>query len=322
MEKEYTYGVARIRALEASLFDETMTEQLLACRTYEECVAFLRDNGWGNGTADESPEEIFKEERAKTDRVLFDLVEDSDTLAILSVETDFHNLKAAIKTACTAGSAGAVFIGLDDEEADRLTSIISSKEFDMLPSNMAHAAAEATDVLLKSGDGRRCDIIIDNAALLAISEAGEKSDSKFVSDYADAYITITNIKTAARCARTGKDARFTESAMVSCGGINIKELAAAAENGLDALCGLLEERGYRAEAEALKKSSSVFECECDNRLMDIIRTQKYESFTAGPIIAYALARRSEIKTAKIILQGKQNGFDDDFIRERIRKTYV
>ena len=45
----YTFAVAYIRALETNLFSDSMMSQLAACKTYEECVRFLQDKGWGNG---------------------------------------------------------------------------------------------------------------------------------------------------------------------------------------------------------------------------------------------------------------------------------
>ena len=49
MELDYTYGVARIRALESSLFSNDTITALLQCQTYDDCMNFLRDKGWGNG---------------------------------------------------------------------------------------------------------------------------------------------------------------------------------------------------------------------------------------------------------------------------------
>ena len=42
----------------------------------------------------------------------------------------------------------------------------------------------------------------------------------------------------------------------------------------------------------------------------------------GPLLGYLIARENEIKTVRIILTGKQNGFSDDAVRERIREMYV
>jgi V/A-type H+-transporting ATPase subunit C len=57
-------------------------------------------------------------------------------------------------------------------------------------------------------------------------------------------------------------------------------------------------------------------------MMETIKPQKYNAFSVGPLVAYVLARENEIKTVRIILTGKQNGFSDEVIRERIREMYV
>ena len=47
---EYTYAVARIRALESSLFSGTEIERLLACSDEEQCLQLLSEKGWGDAT--------------------------------------------------------------------------------------------------------------------------------------------------------------------------------------------------------------------------------------------------------------------------------
>ena len=57
-------------------------------------------------------------------------------------------------------------------------------------------------------------------------------------------------------------------------------------------------------------------------MIETLKPQKYETFSVGPLLGYLIARENEIKTVRIILTGKQNGFPDDAIRERIREMYV
>ena len=46
-DTKYTYAVARIRALEVSLFSSSTIEQLIACKDMESCLRFLSEHGWG-----------------------------------------------------------------------------------------------------------------------------------------------------------------------------------------------------------------------------------------------------------------------------------
>mgnify|MGYP000237754587 CR=1 FL=1 len=41
MEMDYTYGVARIRALESSLFGNDTIQALLNLETYDQCMTFF-----------------------------------------------------------------------------------------------------------------------------------------------------------------------------------------------------------------------------------------------------------------------------------------
>ena len=53
-----------------------------------------------------------------------------------------------------------------------------------------------------------------------------------------------------------------------------------------------------------------------------MKPQKYNPFSVGPLVAYALARENEIKTVRIILSGKRTGMPEASIRERVREMYV
>ena len=67
---EYTYAVARIRALEVSLLDKAAIEQLLACGTYEQCLQFLSEKGWGDAGSEADGAALLKKEEEKTVKVI------------------------------------------------------------------------------------------------------------------------------------------------------------------------------------------------------------------------------------------------------------
>ena len=69
-------------------------------------------------------------------------------------------------------------------------------------------------------------------------------------------------------------------------------------------------------------SQSEFERWCDNQVIEAMKPQKYNPFSVGPLVAYALARENEIKTVRIILSGKRTGMPEASIRERVREMYV
>ena len=65
MSEKYTYAVARIRALEVSLFSNSTIDQLIGCQSYEQCLQFLEEKGWGDSETSGNAEAILTQRRRK-----------------------------------------------------------------------------------------------------------------------------------------------------------------------------------------------------------------------------------------------------------------
>ena len=319
---QYTYAVARIRALEASLFSASTLEQLMACKDETMCLRFLQEKGWGGTDTPLNADAILSREREKIWENIRGMHVDMSVFSVLSYPNWFHNLKAAVKSVYTGSKNAHVFYeGTPISKVD-LMRIIKDRDYKALPGNMEKAAEEAMEALLHSGDGQLCDIIIDKACMEAILEAGRNAKDAVIRDYAESTVAVTNIKIAVRASKTGKSIEFMKRAMTPCGSLNIEKLMMAALAGMDSIVDYLSGNGYGEAAEALKDSPSAFERWCDNRIIQTMKPQKMNPFSVGPLLAYIIARENEIKTVRIILTCKQNGLPEDAIRERIREMYV
>ena len=319
---KYTYAVARIRALEVSLFSDAVIEQLLACRSAEEALRSVTEKGWGDPSVSGDMDSVLKREEEKTWEVIRDVAPDMSVFDVLSYPKLYHNLKAAVKEVCTEAKNPAVYYDDCPIPGTEMYQIVESREFSRLPGHMSRTAQEALDTLLHTGDGQLCDIIVDRAALDAIEEAGKKSGELIIENYADTTVAIADIKIAVRSQKTGKSADFMRRAMAECDSLSLDQLIRAALSGEEEIAQYLEGTSYAGGADALRESPSAFERWCDNRMIETLKSQKYETFSVGPLLGYLIARENEIKTVRIILTGKQNGFTDDAIRERIREMYV
>ena len=56
--------------------------------------------------------------------------------------------------------------------------------------------------------------------------------------------------------------------------------------------------------------------------MERLKLEKNEHFSIGPVIAYLLAKETEITAVRLILSAKLNDLDSDIIKERLRELYV
>lgn len=320
LAEQYTYAVARIRAKELTLLNRQDLEQLLACKSEQECLRLLSDKGWGSGGED--GESMLSGELDKTWRTIRELVPDASVFLVFLYPVDFNNLKAAVKSAVADNRPERLFLHRGSVDPQQMEEAARKHDFSKLPLPMREAGAKAFQTLLHTRDGQLCDIILDRAALLAIRQAGTESESELIRDYAELTVATADIKIAVRGQKTGKSREFLRDAMVPCDSLDVDSLIEATAADRDALYQALSHTKYAQAAEELKKSPSAFERWCDNALIALIQSQKNNPFTIGPLAAYILARENEIKAVRLILSGKRNHLDEEAVKERLRELYV
>ena len=161
----YTYAVARIRSKELSLLNSQAIEQLLAAKSYDECMRLLADRGWGDGEPGIGAERMLAAEREKTWSLIGELVEDMSVFDVFLYANDYHNLKAAVKLVCTGEEDFGIFISHGTVDYRAILDAVRQKEFGLLPEAMRAPAEEAYTALSQTRDGQLCDIVIDRAAI-------------------------------------------------------------------------------------------------------------------------------------------------------------
>jgi V/A-type H+-transporting ATPase subunit C len=322
VEELYPYAVTRIRAKELFLLTGQDLEQLMTMNSEQDCLRALQEKGWGDGTPDESAESLLRGEEERLWRLMRELLPDLSVFRVFFLPTDYNNLKAAVKAIFSdRGPEGLLSHG-GTVEPQTIWRAVQDREYSLLPEPMRSPAKEALDTLLHTQDGQLCDVILDRAALMAIRAAGEEARDPLLREYSAMTVAFANIKTAYRSLRTGKSAAWMRMALVPCAHMDVNRLAEAAQQGEESLCEYLSFTVYGEGVSALQVSLPAFEKWSDNRLMTLIKRQKSNPFTVGPLAAYVLARQNEIKAVRLILSGKRNQLPETVVRERIRDTYV
>ena len=321
MAEQYTYAVARVRAKELTLLRKQDIESLLACRTYEDGLHLLAGKGWKE--TQKGTEAMLSAEIEETWDTIRELVDDMSVFDVFLYPIDFQNLKAAVKSVVTnSGQHGSLFLPRGTVPVEQMVKAVQTRDFSTLPQRMQSAASEAATILLQTGDGQLCDITIDRAALEAVRDAGRESKDGLIREYAELTVAVADIKMAVRGQKTGKSPAFMRKMLVACASLDVEALIHAAVAGRDEINAYLLNTRYGQAVEELKKSPSAFECWCDNRIMELIRPQKYQSFTIAPLAAYILARENEIKMVRLALSAKRNHLKESVVRERLREMYV
>jgi V/A-type H+-transporting ATPase subunit C len=326
MAEQYIYAVTRVHAHEQGLLSKQDLEQLIAAPSLREAFQMLSDKGWGTPDLPQGDSDaLLGYEQDRIWAFVTELMGDTAPFDVFRVQSDYHNLKAAIKLAFSAddqNEQGSYFMKFGTIPLEAIEKAAAEHDFKALPEALAAAGKEAYEILAHTQSGQMADMVIDRAALVAIAAAGKKSESALMRRYATLTVDVANIKSAVRCCRMGKNADFARRAVAPAGSLNTPKLIDAAAMDMDAICECLKRTDYADATEALKKSMSAFERWCDNKLMAIIKPQRKNYFTIEPIAAYILARENDIRIARLVLSAKQNDLSDDVLRERLRDTYV
>ncbi len=321
MAENYTYAVARIHAKEMTLLTMQDMEQLLACRNVTEALSQLADKGFDvSDTRD--IDEVIRRERAAMRRTIGELVGDMSVFDVFLYESDFQNLKAAVKSTVTHDRAERIFSDNGAVSGKLIFDAIKSREYNQLPVYLQRAAETAMSVLLETGDGGLCDAVIDRAYLEEIQNAAKKSDVDMIKRYAELTAALADIRIAVRGSSLGKGSEFFSKSLAECKTLNRDLLINAAAKGVDEVCDYLTGTDYSGAVDEIKASYTAFEKWCDDRIMQELKKEKADNFTLAPIAAYMLGRETELKAVMLVLTGKQNELDDNVIRERLRELYV
>lgn len=318
---EFIYAVARIRCKEGKLFSSKNIEQIISMNDADSIIRYLLENGW-NSPKEGSGSDILKAEESALWELMKELTGDLSVFDFIRLPVDFQNLKAVIKAVYTECDPQYMYTSGGITDPKLIYKAVLDKEYSDLPCHLIDVAQEAVSVLYKTADGQLCDSIIDKACLSAVYEEGMKNSDLLIKKYCELFVASGNIKVAVRGVNLRKSLDFILRSMAECDSLNIKNLSIAATKSFDDICTYLSSTDYKAAVPFIKESVSAFEKWCDNYIMEAMKTQKSEPFSIGPLIAYIIAKQTEIKAVRLILTAKTNELDEAVIRERIRNLYV
>lgn len=318
---DYTYAVARIRMNEAKLFSDEELYSLIAAEDCEEIIGRLKDRGWGDELVSETAVTLTETEQKRLWKFMAEIVPDGHVFDFFTVKNDYRNLKSVLKAFYSGKDTAAGYTTPASLSLAELEKAVSERSFAPLH-GMAPVAEEAYDVLTRTGDGQAADLIIDRAALRLSYEATQKTGDPFIAGFGDLWAALTDIKTAFRAARNGKDGEFITENTVATPALDVRALAEAAVDGPESLISYLTRGSFAACGEALKISAEALEKACDDMIIEYCKRAKLETFGTSPLFAYVIAKETELRSVRIILSAKNAGLSDEEIKSKVRRSYV
>lgn len=326
-KEAYLYISAMLRAREPKMLTRDKAEHMLDAQSFEEAAKTLTDCGYED-MSQMSAKEIetaLSEHRAKIFSEMSRLAPNKAIVDVFRVKYDYHNAKVIVKAEAMNTDPKPLLSDAGRMKGEAVLSAYNEDRSKEMPGLMGTAIEEAKSVLARTGNPQMADFVLDRAYFAELNKMAKDLGSKYLEGYAAVMIDSTNLRSAVRTLRMGKNADFLRQALVPDGNVGCERiLAATSGEGLAALfhSGTLSAAAALG-AEAVEGGPlTAFELACDNAVMAYVADAKLKAYGEEPVIAYMAAVESEITTIRMILTGRLAGISADTIRERLRDMYA
>lgn len=326
---KFIQSSTRLRVMEKELLKSENFIRASETETLEDALRSLSDtvyNKYINKISSPTEYEyILKEELTRFYDELFDISPSKIPIRLITLKYFYHNLKVIIKEDIGKKDLKDLYMNIGDfdlkEYRDALVKGSKKNKYFELIQRVEELYEEKKDPQL-------IDIYLDNAYFTELLELAEESQVDLFIEYAKNLIDFTNIRTLLRAKKQEKDVEFLRQIIIEGGNVRKETYLDLLNRELSSDTDVFKKLEiYKYIKEALdsfkeRGNLSDFEREMDNYFIDLIKDVKYITYGPEVIFANVLAKEMEIKNLRIILVSKLNGLDSEFIREKLRDTYV
>ena len=328
-KSKFIQSSTRLRVLEKEFLKSENFIRISETETLEDALRSLSDtvyNKYINKLSSPTDYEyILKEELTNFYDELFDISPSKIPVKLLTLKYFYHNLKVLIKEDIGKKDLKDLYMNIGDFDLKEYKDALlkgskKNKYFELI--------TRVEELYEEKKDPQLIDIYLDNAYFTELLELAKESKVDLFIKYAKNLIDFTNIRTLLRAKKQEKSVEFLRSIIIEGG--NVREetyfdlLNRDISSDTDAFKKLEIYKYIKEALDSFKERGNLsdFEREMDNYFIDLIKDVKYITYGPEVVFANALAKEMEIKNLRIILVSKLNGLDSEFIREKLRDTYV
>lgn len=325
-DSRYAYPVARIKVLETHLLDKAFVDRLIGEKV-RGILDLLQDTPYSE--AMENLTSLFAFEAAlqghlsSTLRFLCSLAPDRELMDLFRWRFDFHNLTVLLKAKyLSLTPPQEAFSSLGTLELEILRDLVEKGDRLFFPLHLKRAFDEAQTALERGVDLQGLQGILQAQRWSLFCETARKYKNSFLKEIFTAMIDLANIKTFWRLRSMGFKAESPGEAFIEGGKVGIDMFKGHLSESVEAFRGKLFYTPYsRLSEEGLWKEGLFhpLEVACDDFLLGhLILRARDAFFSIEPLVAYLFVKENEAKLLRTIFIAKRNGFQEAWIRERLR----
>lgn len=320
----------RIRLAEKKLLTKQQFERLADTKTLADAMKLLNETAYSNKVSKldrpENYEQILSEELDEMYKNVLEISPEADLVKVFSYKYGYHNLKVAVKEYLLNSKFDSMYANIDDRDVEKIREEVETgKNMDKWYSEVLK---DALKLYKETEDPQDIDIFVDKKYFEKVLELADSFKLEMIEEYFKALIDFTNVKTYVRCKKQNQSSTILEKALIPGGDISTSEISSMyGEDVLDFAVKFKNTKIGQVLVKSIKEYKETgllqsYEKYMDDYLTGIIKNTKSVNYGAEVVFSYIYAKEMEIKNLRIIFIGKVNELSPEFIRERLRETYV
>lgn len=326
-DNSLVYSNARVKTLENGLLTVEKFNRMVFSDNLDEGVKVLFENNYGGGIIVENND--FDKLLSEEDRLLSVFVKEcmpkNSGMESFLITNDYHNAKACCKAKYSGIEVESMLAPDGQIDAQMLKQAIFSDKYDALDKTMSDALL-SIDIAFANGNRspRLIDATLDKAMFKKVNEIAKKTKNKSIIDYWKSSADFANISSFKRCRKVNESLEFYKEGFVDGGELPISFFESIFESDNDAISEKFKYTTYKNVVGNLFDNGDFIEFERhrDNFLLNIFKEKKNDIFTISPIAGYYVAKKTEIKVARMILICLKNNVEKGEIKKRLRDYYA
>lgn len=319
----YTFATAKVRALETQMLNRPTLIDMANAADFTQAVELLSSSEYSMPAAAKDfgqVENTLLAKRAEVRELFKQLITDEHLIELLKEKDDFANLRLALRRKLTDKPIGTDYSNEGSIPAEEFEQIFEQENYAPLPMHMQEAIESAVLAYYQNKNVRDIDFAIDASQADYKISSARQLNNIFLEGLFRIQVDLLNIRTMLRLKFTESELR---SVFVDGGFIETGLFKHCLDIGYEAVAALFFATPYYEVVDSgagylsANKSFLKLEAACDKYYAGFLK--QTQQITAGPqpVIAYLLAKESEIRTVRLILTGKKNNLETRLILDRL-----
>lgn len=258
---------------------------------------------------------------------LYEVAPQPELIDLFSLRYSYHNLKVMLKERFLEENHSNLLIPIGRLSLDSLRNLIETRESSVAHPIMVEAVKSVVEEYEESGRIEAVTVYMDTYYLRHLRAISESLNNDTITKITDLIIDMYNLSTVVRSRKQDKPRSHLYALLSSAGSISKQEMIDESINGPVAVIrNLYSGQTYSSELEkAVTDNNTVQTLQLDklkdDLIHDVVSSGLYEAFGPMPVLGYLYAKETEVTNLRLLLVGKDNGINEDILRERVRQVY-